>query len=130
MEEMPYFYDVVMFFSLALTGVILGFASLAWMQEAVEEILGLWPARLFAVTIITMASYGVYLGRFLRWNSWDVLIHPFQILFDVLHIVHHPVANFSILAHGALLTVVLLFSYALLSILPLFSPKTLHRELT
>jgi uncharacterized membrane protein len=128
--DIPYFYDVVMFFSLALTGVVLGFASLAWLQEAVEERLGLWPGRLFAAIVIAMASYGVYLGRFLRWNSWDVLAHPFQILFDVLHIAYHPVANFSILAHSAMLTVMLIFAYALLSFLPNFSGKAFSRELS
>ena len=124
----PYFYDVIMFFSLALTGLALGFASLAWIQEAVRERLGLWPARIFAAGVIAMASFGVYIGRFLRWNSWDILTHPGPLFWEVARILHHPIAHRSIWAHVALLTVTLLFAYGLLTILPLLSEKTLHGE--
>ncbi len=128
--DIPYFYDVVMFFSLALTGLALGFASLAWMQGVVRAKLGVWPARVFAVTVIAMTSFGVYIGRFLRWNSWDILTNPGPLFLEIARILHHPVAYRSIWAHVAVLTVVLLFSYGLLSIIPGLPDRTLQGKMS
>ncbi len=130
LDDIPYFYDVVMFFSLALTGLALGFASLAWMQETIWTKLGVWPARAFAAGVIALASFGVYIGRFLRWNSWDILINPGPLFLEIARIVHHPLAHRSIWAHVALLTVALLFAYGLLTILPLLSRQTFNGELS
>jgi uncharacterized membrane protein len=127
--DIPYFYDVVMFFSLALAGLALGFSSVAWMQTAVRERMGVWPARLFAAGVIAMASFGVYIGRFLRWNSWDILIHPGPLFWEVARVLHHPATHRAIWAHVALLTVVLLFAYGLMIILPLPNPPPSHGEL-
>jgi len=122
--DIPYFYDVVMFFSLALTGLTLGFASLRWMQEAVQQRWGLWLSRIFAASVIALASFGVYIGRFLRWNSWDIITHPGPLLLEIARIVHNPIANRAIWAHVALLTVTLLFAYGLMLMLPSFHLHT------
>ncbi len=114
MGDIPYFYDVLMFFMLALTGMALGFASLAWMQEGVRARLGAWPAHIFAAGVIALASFGMYIGRFLRWNSWDILAHPGPLFLQIARIVHHPLAYRSTWAHVALFTVTLLFAYALM----------------
>jgi len=128
--DISFFYDVIMFFSLALTGLALGFASLAWMQAAVRAWLGLWPARVFAVSVIALASFGIYIGRFLRWNSWDILTHPASLFLQIARIMHHPYLYRSTWAHVALLTVMLLFAYGLLSIIPGLSDRTLHGKMS
>ncbi len=117
-DHIPYFYDVTMLFSLALTGLMLGFASLAWMQEVVRERWGRWPARGFAVSVIALASFGVYLGRFLRWNSWDILIQPNALFRQLLDILHNPLTHRTIWAHVAILTVTLLVAYGMMTLLP------------
>ncbi len=126
--DIPYFYDVVMFFSLALTGLALGFASLAWMEGAVRVRLGVWPARIFAAGVIALASFGVYVGRFLRWNSWDILTHPGPLFLEIARIFHHPVAYRVIWAHALMLTVTLLVAYGLLVMLASLSQPHLKAE--
>ena len=125
-NDIPYFYDVVMFFSLALTGLVLGFASLRWMQEAVQQRWGLWLSRIFAAGVIALASFGVYIGRFLRWNSWDIVTHPGPLFLEIARIVHNPIANRAIWAHVAVLTVTLLVAYGLMLMLP--SPHSEIRQ--
>ena len=126
--DIPYFYDVTMFFSLALTGLALGFASLAWMQEAVRAWLGVWPARIFAVGVIGLASFGVYIGRFLRWNSWDVLTNPGPLFWEIASIVHHPRVYRATWAHVAVMTVMLLVAYVLLPLASGLPGRMLHEE--
>jgi len=127
-SSIPYLYDVTMFFTLALMGLVLGFASLAWIQGAVAERLGIWPARFFAVAVVGLTSFGIYIGRFLRWNSWDILTNPGPLFLEIARIIHHPLLYRSIWAHVALLTVALLFAYGLLTLLPLLSRHALRGE--
>ena len=47
----------------------------------------------FMPAIIVIASFGVYLGRFDRWNSWDVLHNPLGLVADILEYVTDPVEN-------------------------------------
>jgi len=46
--------------------------------------LGKWMGWLFSAAAIALSAVGVYLGRFERWNSWDILWHPTRIVRDVL----------------------------------------------
>ncbi len=129
-SNIPILYDVTMLFSFALLGLVMGLTSLNWMQEGVQNRLGVWPARIFSIAVITMASFGIYMGRFLRWNSWDVITNPGPIFLEIARIVHHPLANRAIWANVALLTVILLFAYCLFTILPMLSNRSLQREIS
>ena len=40
--------------------------------------------------ILFLGSFGVYLGRFLRWNSWDIISNPFQLLISIGHRIVSP----------------------------------------
>ena len=72
----PIWYDAVMLSAAAGCGLLLGFASLYLMQSVIRRALGTVNAWLFAVAVIMLSSFGVYLGRFQRWNSWDVFTRP------------------------------------------------------
>ncbi len=60
----------------AWTGLCLGYVSLCLMQEIVRARCGRIIGWLFVLVMLAVSSLGVYMGRFLRWNSWDVLRHP------------------------------------------------------
>lgn len=60
----------------AWTGFMLGFGSIYLMQQVVSDTFGQLVGWAFAIGSIGLTSYGIYLGRFLRWNSWDVLRNP------------------------------------------------------
>ena len=68
--------DLAVILSCAFTGLMLGFVSLYLMQSVVTRMLGRAAGWLFVAGAAGAASFGIYLGRFLRFNSWDVIAQP------------------------------------------------------
>jgi uncharacterized membrane protein len=77
--------DLVLILLFVLTGLALGFLSLYLMQSLVARRLGWTAGWLFVASTAALSGVGIYLGRFLRWNSWDVLLNPLELLRDVGH---------------------------------------------
>jgi uncharacterized membrane protein len=99
----PLWLDGVVLSAFAWTGVLLGFVSLYLMHAVARARLGTrggWAAALLA---LALASAGVYLGRFLQWNSWDLLLRPGQRLAEVAP----KLDQATLLAHATGLTLLL-----------------------
>lgn len=79
----PLWYDIGMLSAFAWTGLFLAVFSLRAMQTLVRAYLGAIASWLFVVGSLGVAGLGIYLGRFLRWNSWDLVLHPRSVLADV-----------------------------------------------
>jgi uncharacterized membrane protein len=110
----PFWYDAVTYAAFAWMGVLLGFASLYLMQTVVRQWRGAAAGWVFAVAAISLGSLGIYLGRFLRLNSWDALQHP-SVLPRILHAVaSDPFAYQEAIAVTLLFTLALTFAYFLL----------------
>jgi uncharacterized membrane protein len=105
--DAPYWYDAVTVSAFAWTGVLLGFASLFLMQTVVRQSRGVVIGWVFAGVAIALGSLGIYLGRFLRLNSWDALEHP-----SVLPRIAHAVAR-DPFRYGEAIGVTVLFTLAL-----------------
>lgn len=76
--------DLSLVMLVAVTGVVLGFVSLYLMQLIVRERLGAWAGWLFVGLVAGLSGVGIYLGRFLRLNSWDLVLQPSR-LYDGLN---------------------------------------------
>ncbi len=109
----PYWYDLIMFLAFAWTGFFLGLVSLFLMQEIVRRSTGGIASWVFAFGVVGLSSFGIYLGRFLRWNSWDILLRPKPILLEVWAQVRHPLANFQTFAFSLLFAFFFLCMYLL-----------------
>jgi uncharacterized membrane protein len=110
----PFWYDAVMIAAFAWMGVLLGFASLYLMQTVVRQWRGALAGWIFAVVAIGLGSLGIYLGRFLRLNSWDALEHP-SVLPRLVHTVaRDPFAYSEAVAVTVLFTCALSLAYFLL----------------
>ena len=86
----PYWYDLALILSCAWNGLMLAYASLADMQGLVQRRLGTGAGWAFATVALLLSSFGIYLGRYLRFNSWDVLANPLTLFFDILNRILHP----------------------------------------
>ena len=83
LRAMPVWYDTLMILSYTWTGMLFGFLSL-W---DIERILGRKMPRP-AVTVLSgfllfVGSFGIYLGRYLRWNTWDFFTRTTEVLTDI-----------------------------------------------
>lgn len=115
-NDAPLWFDVVLFTAFAWTGALLGFLSLYLMQVVVRRIAGGPLSWLFVGVSLLATGFGIYLGRSLRWNSWDFVTRPDALLADVWARVSDPLAyprSFGMtVALTALLSVIYLVLYA------------------
>ena len=76
-------FDVVMLFLYSCIGFGIGIMSLgiihSWLRRALSNFLS---TSLIYVSIL-LCSFAMYLGRFLRWNSWDIVVNPLGLLVDI-----------------------------------------------
>ena len=92
-KSMPQWYDLLILFSAALEGIIIGFLSLADVEQFLAKYVNKKLIPFLILGIFFMSGYGVYLGRYLRWNSWDIIADPFALLVDIGHDIIHPFRN-------------------------------------
>ena len=85
-------YDAIMFSSFIYTGVIIGFTSLILIHLQFKRRLGSRLAAAWVAFTLLVCSIGVYIGRDLRWNSWDILTNPGALLVDISDRLQHPAA--------------------------------------
>lgn len=90
----PYWYDVLLLFSAALNGLLLGLVSLSTVEKF---LVGRYGNRISALLILCsffLCAFGIYMGRYLRWNSWDIITNPGAIAADVLERIFNPFDHF------------------------------------
>jgi uncharacterized membrane protein len=77
--------DLVLILWFALTGLVLGFVSLFLMHRVCVRRFGRLTGWVFVALVSVLSGVGIYVGRFLRWNSWDVVLNPVDLFWDLLH---------------------------------------------
>lgn len=107
----PLWYDIGMLATFAWTGCFIAIASLRTMQILVKTYLGWFLSWIFAGIALGLGGLGIYLGRFSRWNSWDLLIQPKDILIDIASRFVHPLSNLRFFGFTLMFTAFLMVSY-------------------
>ncbi len=106
----PTWFDAIMIFCFALTGLCVGFVSLRLVHGTVTRARGRAAGWALVGIVAGLSSYGIYLGRFRRWNSWDLFARPFALIRAVADDLSRPRA----LAICFVLAVFFLVAYVLL----------------
>jgi len=86
----PLWYDLALILSCAWNGLMLAYASLLDMQRLVQLRFGTAASWVFASAALLLSSFGIYLGRYLRFNSWDVVTNPLTLFYDIVSRLLHP----------------------------------------
>jgi uncharacterized membrane protein len=108
----PLWLEGVVLSAFAWTGVLLGFVSLYLVHAVVRHRFGARAGWATALSALTLTSAGVYLGRVLRWNSWDLLIRPGRRLAEVAPRLTDPASLTRAGAVTFALTALLIATYA------------------
>jgi len=102
-ERVNMVFDTVMFASFVFTGILIGYTSLYMVHLEFLKRIKKSSAWAWIAAVLALSSFAIYLGRDLRMNSWDILVNPAGILFDV----SDPIVNPR--AHGLAFTTTLTF---------------------
>lgn len=89
----PLWYDIALLASFAWAGCLIALVSLRAMHLMVARRLGSRIGWAFVAATAGLTGLGIYIGRFLRWNSWDLAVRPAAVLGDLLAKLATPAAH-------------------------------------
>ena len=94
-SDVPLWVDLLLLLSCAHNGLLLGFGSLVDIERTIELRFERhqWPRLVVVGSVISLGAFAMFLGRFHRWNSWDLWFRPREVLNDMLAIALHPFAH-------------------------------------
>jgi len=91
--NMPIWFDLIMILLFAFTGLLFGFISLWNIEKMFENKIKKKWVLVFSSLFLFVGSFGIFLGRYLRWNSWDILSNPNRLFVDISDLFMNPIDN-------------------------------------
>ena len=129
-HSVPFWYDTLLIFSFALTGVLFFFTTLKGMYQYIRNYFSKTASQLVITGIIYLCAFGVYLGRYLRFNSWDILTDPVYLFTEIFNRIlfpfDHPKAWAMTLVYGTLLCM----GWMLINLLGQAQQESVNRKLS
>jgi uncharacterized membrane protein len=92
-EDAPQWFDSLMLASFAWSGLTLGIASVRITADVVKARVGTRASVGYVGIVSVLTAFGIYLGRFVRLNTWDAAVHPFRVARSVLAPLVHPATH-------------------------------------
>jgi uncharacterized membrane protein len=90
----PMWYDVLLVSTMAWNGLLLTLLSVNLVHRKLEEYFSAFKLWVALIILFLSSGYGIYIGRFMRLNSWDAFLRPLSVLHylfaDLIHPFHHP----------------------------------------
>ncbi len=109
----PLWYDIGLLAAFAWSGCFLAVVSLQTMQRLVRQLCGRIVSWLFVAASIGLSGLGVYLGRFERWNSWDLLFYPQDVLAAAVRPILFPLSHIRPLGASAMFATIMMICYVM-----------------
>jgi uncharacterized membrane protein len=109
----PLWFDIGLLAAFMLGGCFLAVVSLHIMQTLVRRLAGSLASWLFVGIAVGLSGLGVYLGRVQRWNSWDLVIYPRDVLADAIRPLLYPASHKHPLGLSALFAIILFICYVM-----------------
>ena len=109
----PLWYDLLLLLSCGGLSFFMGLISMRQVHGLVTNALGAVCGWVMVVASMFAAGFGIYLGRYLRWNSWDVLTHPLRLSSDIAGRLLHPLRHMDVYLITCGFGALLVLAYAL-----------------
>jgi uncharacterized membrane protein len=104
-------FDLTMILTFAWTGILFGIISLRRIEIVLRPAMGKYFSPLIIFLLMWLNAFGVYIGRYLRFNSWDVISDPTSLFGDVSVILFNPFDHKGVWAMTVCFTVFMLIIY-------------------
>ena len=82
--SVPKWFDAILLFASSVVGLMMAFVSLYRIEHFLAKTIRKKWLPLIILLILFLGSFGVYLGRFLRWNSWDIIKNPLGLISTIV----------------------------------------------
>lgn len=82
--------DSFVILSFSFFGLFLFYLSIAQMKNKINRMFSVSLNYIFDTTVIILSAFGIYLGRFLRFNSWEIISNPLEITTTIWHLIRYP----------------------------------------
>ena len=92
-SQIPEWFDLALILSFAWNGLLLGVLSIRQMERIFIPRASVFQGWLFLYPVMWLNALGVYVGRYLRYNSWDIITNPFDLLSDIFGMIIHPLRH-------------------------------------
>jgi uncharacterized membrane protein len=92
-DSAPKWFDLLLIFSFAWNGLLLGIISVRKTEMILEIVTGRSFSLLIVFVVMWLNAFGIYIGRYLRFNSWDIIMQPFSLCREMFEVIFHPVRN-------------------------------------
>lgn len=86
----PRWFDLLLVFSFAWNGILFGILSLFRVEQVLRLLKGRGFSILLVFVVMWLCAWGIYIGRFLRYNSWDVIANPAELAGEMWDMIRHP----------------------------------------
>ncbi len=102
-------FDAVLIFCFAFTGLQVGLLSLYLVERAISKGFGKIHSFIFTYGSVFLTGFGIYMGRNLRFNSWEILTNPFGLLVGVFRNLNYQAFHTTLLYSTVVLVLYLVF---------------------
>ncbi|MBN1648359.1 MAG: DUF1361 domain-containing protein [Spirochaetales bacterium] len=89
----PVWFDFILILSFSLCGLLFAFLSIQMIERHYSVRISPRKLRLLITLLFYISAFGIYLGRFLRWNSWDLFTRPHLVMADIMPMIFRPLEN-------------------------------------
>jgi len=83
-------FDLTLILSFAWNGILFGILSIYKMEMLLKKAKGNFVSGFIICVVMWLNAFGIYIGRFLRFNSWDIFVNPFSLISEIVDIVFNP----------------------------------------
>ncbi|RXG13318.1 putative membrane protein [Leeuwenhoekiella aestuarii] len=84
-------YDAVVILTFAGVSLYFGYQSILELRRLLKNTINKKLLNIATISVFILCGFGIYLGRVVRFNSWDLVTNPFELFTTILQVLTNPV---------------------------------------